>query len=99
MNGHGVDTDLFDPIGGLQFSFEGGQKVGEGGGTLVFEDDGLGEQAMAAAVLGGAEFAQGCFRATRFRAVGAGGCNAKFRTHTGFSVGYWILGKSVFDGK
>jgi hypothetical protein len=65
-DGHGVDADFFDAIGGLQLSFEGG-------GTLVFEDHRLGEQAMTAAVLGGAEFAQGCFRATRFSAVGAGG--------------------------
>jgi hypothetical protein len=35
------------------------------GGTLVFKDPGFGEQAMTAAIPGGAEFTQGCFRATQ----------------------------------
>jgi hypothetical protein len=86
-DGHGIDTDLFDPIGRLQLGFEGGEEGGEGGGALVFEDDGFGEHAVTAAVLGGAEFAYGCFGATGFGAVGARGCDAEFRTHTGFSVG------------
>jgi hypothetical protein len=80
-DGHILDTACFDGIGGLQFALEGGEERGEGGGGLVIENDGAGEDAMAAAVLGGPEFALGRFGSTRLGAVGAGGLDTTCRTH------------------
>ncbi len=57
------------------------EERGEGRSALIIENDGAGEDAMAAAVLSRPEFALGRFGPTRLGAVGTRGLDTTFRTH------------------
>jgi hypothetical protein len=62
----------FDGICGLPLALEGSGERGEGSGALVIKNDGAGEDAMTAAVLG---------RSTRLGPGGARGFDTTFGTH------------------
>jgi hypothetical protein len=80
-DGHMLHRTCFDGICGLPLALEGSGERGEGSGALVIKNDGAGEDAMTAAVLGVPEFALGRFASTRLGTVGARGLDMTFRTH------------------
>ena len=81
------DGEIFDESGLVgrlreEFIFEGPQEFAETAGVLVFEHDGLGEEAVADGVAGRTAFSLGCFWAARQGPVLLRGADAPVSTHT-----------------
>jgi hypothetical protein len=75
-DGHGFDQGGFGEGAWLEFGDEAGVELLEAVLGLAFEDDGLGQEAVADAVLGGDGFAFFRDRPAGFGAVDAGGIEA-----------------------
>jgi hypothetical protein len=80
-DGHGFDERGLGGGGGSELGGQGGVEVFEAIHGFAFADDGLGEDAVADAVLRGGEFAFGGEGASGFSAVGAGGFDFAKGTH------------------
>jgi hypothetical protein len=81
-DGHVLDQRFFGRGLRLVFLLIGSEEVDESFARFVFEDDGFREDAVTETVARGGEFALRGDGATGFGAVGAGGEDAAFGTHT-----------------
>jgi len=80
--GHVLDERVFDDGLGLEFLAKVGEKLEEANLGLAFEHDGAGEQTVSQGVLGGGELPGRGDRTAGFGAVGTGGVDLTFGTHT-----------------
>ena len=85
-DGHSLDERGFGGGAGCELEGEGVEELAKAVQRFAFEDDGLGEHAVAAGVLRGVVFAGGGDGAVGFGSVGAGGCDLRVG-HSGFRVG------------
>jgi hypothetical protein len=85
--GHGFNQRRFRGSAGVELEGEGGKELVEAILRFAFEDEGLGEHAVAGGVHGGAAFAGGGDRAFGPGSVGSGGGGpARCGLHSGFMV-------------
>jgi hypothetical protein len=83
-NGHGLYQGALGFSLRVDLAGEHGDKVGEGVGLFVLENDDAGEESVTEVIAGRFEAAGGRDRSARFGAVGAGGFYATFATHGRF---------------
>jgi hypothetical protein len=81
-DGHGFDQRGFGRRARLEFAFVGVKEIFETRLGFGIEHDGVGQNAMAGTVFRRVDFALGRNRPARAGAVGTGGLEASFGTHT-----------------